>query len=230
MTKAADVNEVRGTSPSTDRQWSNEMLGRGSNADVAIAIDNVYDDKESAQKCKRMNRTKWHQFIWCRTDVLSGLFWVHCSNIAQAKLIFVDNFNHYNDVIMTTIASQSPASRLFTRPFIQTQIKENIKAPRHWPLCGEFTGTGAFPAQRASYAENVSIWWRHHVVIHGPCDQRTDTLVVEHNKLLRWWCHPNVKTIIVKMMLSQAIAVFKIIHVKPEFCFINMFVLRWIDK
>ena len=24
------------------------------------------------------------------------------------------------------------------KPFIQTQIKENIKAPRHWPLCGEF--------------------------------------------------------------------------------------------
>ena len=42
-------------------------------------------------------------------------------------------------------------------------MKETIKAPRHWPLCGEFTGTGEFPAQRASYAENVSIWWRHHV-------------------------------------------------------------------
>ena len=25
--------------------------------------------------------------------------------------------------------------------------------------------TGEFPAQRASNAENVSIWWRHHVVI-----------------------------------------------------------------
>ena len=59
---------------------------------------------------------------------------------------------------------KSPASRLFTQPFIQTQIKENIKAPCHWPLCGEFTGTGEFPAQRASYAENVSIWWRHHVL------------------------------------------------------------------
>ena len=58
--------------------------------------------------------------------------------------------------------SKSPASRLFTQLFIQTQIKENIKATRHWPLCGEFTGTGEFPAQRASYAENVSIWWRHH--------------------------------------------------------------------
>ena len=57
---------------------------------------------------------------------------------------------------------KSPVSRLFTQPFIQTQIKENIKAPRHWPWCGEFTGTGEFPAQRASNAENVSIWWRHH--------------------------------------------------------------------
>ena len=37
---------------------------------------------------------------------------------------------------------------------IQAQIKENIKTPPHWPLCGEFTGK--FPAQMASNAENVS--------------------------------------------------------------------------
>ena len=35
------------------------------------------------------------------------------------------------------------------------QIKENIKAPRHWPLCWEFT--------KFSNAENVSIWWLHRV-------------------------------------------------------------------
>ena len=35
---------------------------------------------------------------------------------------------------------RSPASRLFTQPFIRAQIRENIIAPRHWPLCGEFTG------------------------------------------------------------------------------------------
>ena len=47
---------------------------------------------------------------------------------------------------------------------IQAQIKENIKAPRHWPLCGEFTGDrGEFPAQMANNVENVCIWWRHHV-------------------------------------------------------------------
>ena len=63
---------------------------------------------------------------------------------------------------MGAIASLTPASRLFTQAFIQAQIKENIKAPRHWLLCGEFTGTGEFSAQMVSNAENVSIWWRHH--------------------------------------------------------------------
>ena len=29
-------------------------------------------------------------------------------------------------------------------------------------MCGEFIGTGEFPAQMASNVENVSIWWRHH--------------------------------------------------------------------
>ena len=58
--------------------------------------------------------------------------------------------------------SNHRASRLFTQQFIRAQIKETLKAPRHWPLCGEFTVTGEFPAQRARSAENVSIWWRLH--------------------------------------------------------------------
>ena len=40
---------------------------------------------------------------------------------------------------------KSPASRLFTQSFIQTQIKENIKDPCHWSLCGEFTGDRWIP-------------------------------------------------------------------------------------
>ena len=58
---------------------------------------------------------------------------------------------------------KSPASRLFAQLFIRVQTIENTKAPWHWPLCGEFTGTDELPTQRASNAENVSIWWRHHV-------------------------------------------------------------------
>ena len=31
---------------------------------------------------------------------------------------------------------------------------------------GNSPGTGEFPAQMASYAENVSIWWRHHAKLN----------------------------------------------------------------
>ena len=43
---------------------------------------------------------------------------------------------------------KSPASRLFTQPFIQAQMKENLKAPRHWPLCGEVTGDQLIPCTK----------------------------------------------------------------------------------
>ena len=38
-----------------------------------------------------------------------------------------------------------PASRLFTQLLFLVQIKENIKAPRHWPWWGEFTGDRWIP-------------------------------------------------------------------------------------
>ena len=52
--------------------------------------------------------------------------------------------SHYSDVIMRRL--KSPASWLFTQPLIQAQIKEKkIKAPRHWPLWGEFNGDRWIP-------------------------------------------------------------------------------------
>ena len=69
----------------------------------------------------------------------------HSHNIKEhLGMLFPILFNtHYGDLIMRAMAS--PASRLFTQQFIQTQIKENIKAPHHWPLCGEFTGDRWIP-------------------------------------------------------------------------------------
>ena len=69
---------------------------------------------------------------------------------------------HYSDVIVVTMASKITSLTIVYSTFIQAQIKKHIKAPRHWPLCGEITGTGEFPAQMASNADNVSIWRRHH--------------------------------------------------------------------
>ena len=42
---------------------------------------------------------------------------------------------------MSEMASQTTSFTIFfDQAFIKVQIKENIKAPRHWPLCAEFTG------------------------------------------------------------------------------------------
>ena len=67
----------------------------------------------------------------------------------QAQIyIYIQNVHiqkHHCDVIMGAVASRSPASRLFTKPLIQTQIKENIKAPCHWPL---YRGPVNFPHKK----------------------------------------------------------------------------------
>ena len=66
-------------------------------------------------------------------------------------------------------------------------IKENINAPSHRPLCGEFTGTGEFSAQRVSNAENGSIWWRHHdVPRYLSTSDRPGRCFIALVGLLRW--------------------------------------------
>ena len=71
-------------------------------------------------------------------------------------LIIVSEYSKNAPITVTSQWTQwrftSPASRLCTLPFIQAQIKENIKAPV----------TVEFPAQMASNMENIPIWWRHH--------------------------------------------------------------------
>ena len=66
---------------------------------------------------------------------------------------------HHNE--HDDVSNHQPHRCLLKRLF-KAQIKENIKAPRHWPLWGEFTSGRWIPTQRASNAENVPIWWRHH--------------------------------------------------------------------
>ena len=73
---------------------------------------------------------------------------------------------HYDDVTMSGMASQITSPGIVYSTVYPGADQRKHKAPRHWPLCGEFTG-GEFPALMASNAETVSIWWRHHEV-HRP--------------------------------------------------------------
>ena len=59
-------------------------------------------------------------------------------------------------------------------------------------LCvGNSPGTGEFPAQMASNAENVSIWWRHHDTdkpnqITSDCHKQSHTCI-QFNRLRKWY-------------------------------------------
>ena len=59
---------------------------------------------------------------------------------------------------MSAMGLKSPASRLFTEPFIQAQIKENIKLSVTGICAGNSPVNWELPAQTASNAEKVSIW------------------------------------------------------------------------
>ena len=52
---------------------------------------------------------------------------------------------HYNDVIMGTMTSQNTSLMIVYSTVYSDADQENIKAPRHWPLCGEFTGDRWIP-------------------------------------------------------------------------------------
>ena len=94
---------------------------------------------------------------------------------------YEDILNHFGAQILHTVITvtsllgrwrlKSPASRLW--PYIRCRSKKMSKL-RVTGLCvGNSPMTGEFPAQlSASNAENVSIWWRHHVIHEMPTVHR----------------------------------------------------------
>ena len=78
----------------------------------------------------------------CSCCVKLHTFPVNCKVLSYNRLTFTIEFAiHYTDVIMGAMASQIPSPTIVYLTVIQAQIKGNIKALRHWPLCGEFAGT-----------------------------------------------------------------------------------------
>ena len=52
---------------------------------------------------------------------------------------------HYSDVIMSAMACQITGALIVYLTVCSGADQENIKAPRHWPLWGEFTGDRWIP-------------------------------------------------------------------------------------
>ena len=110
------------------------------------------------QQCRKISLTNNNYFL------NRNLLKVSTEHICMTVVLCVEGFEdqqrpwiHDSHVIMSAMASQiTSLNRLFGRRSKKTS-KLCITGLHEWnsPVTGEF------PAQRASDAENVSIWWRH---------------------------------------------------------------------
>ena len=89
--------------------------------------------------------------------------------ISKLCVIFIFCVTHYNDVLMGAIASRITSFTIVYSTVYSRRRSKKTSKLRVTGLCeGNSPVTGEFPAQRASNAENASIWWRHHVLSFYP--------------------------------------------------------------
>ena len=65
---------------------------------------------------------------------------------------------HYSDVMISAMTSQITNLMMF---FLNRLFRRRSKLRVTGFCVGNSPGTGEFPVQKASKAENVSMWWRH---------------------------------------------------------------------
>ena len=94
--------------------------------------------------------------------------------------------SHYDDVKMGTMTSQiNNLTIVYSNRLFRRRSKKTSKL-RVTGLCaGNSPGTGEFPAQMASNAENVSISWRHHEIS------------LTSHSFVRWLCMDEVDWVLI---------------------------------
>ena len=112
---------------------------------------------------------------WFGACLPGGHNWDHHRGTLSLKLIW--GSGHYKDVIMDAMASQITSLTIVYSAVFRRRSKKTSKLCVTGLCEGNSTATGEFPAQMASNAENVSIWWRHHV------PQVSSTAVQSSNEL-----------------------------------------------
>ena len=119
----------------------------------------IITEGEQFDLCK-WNLLPWQQLLekvtWC-SSVKSN----HCKPFEdQAPGCSI--FKHYNDVIMSVIASQITSLTIVYSTVYSGVDQRKYPSSASPAFCaGNSPMVGELPAQRASNAENVSIWWRN---------------------------------------------------------------------
>ena len=128
---------------------------------------------------------RWHRFsihclLWCIPYVLWCTQGTSCYTECLVHPFYSPDvrphkegrkhksITHYNDVRMSAVVSQTTSlTTVYSTVYSRRRSKKKSKLCVT-DLCeGNSPVTDEFPAQRASNAENVSIWWRHHVIPQG---------------------------------------------------------------
>ena len=116
-------------------------------------------NKPSSCQWLRAPPHKWIQWIWeQRKQETLECLWTPCLGYKKTILLFwcakvttelgyIISYTaeHYNDVIMSTIASQITAVSIVCSTVNSCTDERKYKALRHWPLWREFTGDRWIP-------------------------------------------------------------------------------------
>ena len=117
--------------------------------------------------------------MWATWTLLSGhiIIWRFCDILHLIIYIGLYRACYFASIIIAIgflslqwrhnerdgVSNYQPHDCLFNRLF-RRRSKKTSKLRVTGLFRGAFTGDRWFPTQRASNAENVSIWWRHHVM------------------------------------------------------------------
>ena len=97
----------------------------------------------------------------CLINIKATLWWVHNQFVTPVHILFFNYALLWRHNGCDGVSNHQPHGCLLNHLF-RPRSKKSSKI-RDTGLCARnSTETGEFPAQMASNAENVSIWWRHH--------------------------------------------------------------------
>ena len=131
------------------------------------------------------------QFTWWIYPYYSGMLHRHWGNRQSHQCKWSIPEGHYYDVIMGTIASQITSLTIVYSGVYSDADQSKHQSSASLAFVREIHRDGEFPAQMASNAENVSIWWRHHDIGKIDRDQRTtkhtEVRIITVTSQWAWW-------------------------------------------
>ena len=128
---------------------------------------------------------------------------------------------------LDSVSNHQPRECLLSRLFGR-RSKKTSKL-RVTGLCaGNSPGTGEFPAQRASNAENVSIWWRHH---DGKRNQITTCLpkfkfhFPWYDDEISWW-YLHIEGTVMNLWILLTKGLLRT-HISAKYCWFGWWLGAW---